>query len=145
MWYIIIRRIIKDNLHSYNGYLFKKILKNLNRFSINCIYIVKIILKGSIFMFCNSCGNQIKDNSRFCRFCGMPVLFNLEKTEAKITDLYSYVFCIKCGEKIKLEKGYEYCNNCGCPIQRTEENRCRICNKNLEKGSLFCSNCGAVQ
>ncbi len=27
MWYIIIRRIIKDNLHSYNSYLFKKKFK----------------------------------------------------------------------------------------------------------------------
>ena len=96
-------------------------------------------------MFCNSCGNQIKDISRFCRFCGMPVLFNLEKTEAKTTEQNSFAFCGKCGTKLKLEKGINYCDKCGFPIHRNKENLCRICSEKLEKGSLFCSNCGAAQ
>lgn len=66
-------------------------------------------------MFCENCGNEIKEKSKFCQNCGTPVITSEPKTvkeELNTADNVSEVriFCRNCGTEIKTEN--EFCPNC---------------------------------
>jgi len=48
-------------------------------------------------MFCDKCGKQIEDSSKFCEYCG--------------GDVANVATCQQCGNELKMES--KFCNNCG--------------------------------
>lgn len=54
-------------------------------------------------MYCNSCGTQIPDGSKFCPACGKPLV-----------DENAVVFCTSCGTR--LTAGADVCPSCGAPV-----------------------------
>ena len=58
-------------------------------------------------MYCQNCGKEIEDHSKFCKHCGTKTI-----TNGKI----SQNNCEVCGEKIPL--GFKLCPKCGNPIEK---------------------------
>ncbi len=56
-------------------------------------------------LLCRNCGNEIKEGSKYCSRCGMPVE---EKADGSLR-------CRKCGNLIKL--GKRFCNQCGTSVE----------------------------
>ncbi len=57
-------------------------------------------------MFCQKCGKQIYDDSKFCGYCGARNVFCDEKEETA-SEIMS--FCVDC----RIYSEGEYCKNCG--------------------------------
>lgn len=59
-------------------------------------------------MKCSNCGAEVKDDDKFCTFCGN----DLEKQRAEAETAAGY--CVKCGAP--LQEGYKFCVACGAPV-----------------------------
>lgn len=60
-------------------------------------------MKGKLF--CRNCCNEIKESSKYCSICGMPVGGKAEEP----------LRCRKCGNLIK--PGKRFCNQCGTNVE----------------------------
>ena len=80
-------------------------------------------------MFCNNCGNQIKEGEKFCVKCGNSVVTKEEN-----------LTCEKCGKPI--EARAKFCNYCGASLAISEKIFCRYCGQQFDEGESFCKNCG---
>jgi RNA polymerase subunit RPABC4/transcription elongation factor Spt4 len=58
-------------------------------------------------MNCSTCGNQINEDAKFCKNCGVAVVSEPVK-----------VFCKNCGNQIK--ESAQFCNNCGEAVVETQ-------------------------
>lgn len=89
-------------------------------------------------MKCKNCGNEVKENAKFCRECGSKIIW---ETEALTTNV-----CPACGNI--LEENAVFCNNCGCSISVSTESiddnaeKCSRCGNKINPGALFCGECG---
>lgn len=88
-------------------------------------------------MKCQNCGNEVKEDAKFCRECGSEII---QRTEALASNS-----CSECGNI--LEENAVFCNNCGQRVIRDEDlntpsRRCTNCNAILREGALFCGECG---
>lgn len=79
-------------------------------------------------MFCNSCGNEIKEGAAFCPKCGTQVAQNQETV------------CEKCGQP--LESGAKFCQGCGQAVISDKKAYCQYCGQKMEENERFCSKCG---
>jgi len=64
-------------------------------------------------MYCKKCGNELRNNAKFCDKCGEKVVRE--------------IVCSKCGEKLR--EGARFCDQCGTPICESanlEANSARI-------------------
>ncbi|MDD5886961.1 MAG: zinc ribbon domain-containing protein [Oscillospiraceae bacterium] len=59
-------------------------------------------------MKCSNCGAEVKDDDKFCTFCGN----DLEKQRTEAETAVGY--CVKCGAP--LQEGYKFCVACGAPV-----------------------------
>lgn len=97
-------------------------------------------------MYCDVCGKQLKDNSKFCTGCGRKIEIGYYE------DIYSR-HCQRCGEK--LNSGEQFCTACGekCdePVFYPDQFRtdsaayvcyCEQCGEKLNGDELFCIACG---
>ena len=66
-------------------------------------------------MFCVACGRKIVDESRFCQYCGMPVLDALEREIPQPVEKDSVLRCAKCGTEL-LEDSL-FCDQCGTRVE----------------------------
>lgn len=89
-------------------------------------------------MFCESCGKRMNDNSRFCKYCGMPVLDALEK---EIPNRNHYLQCRNCANE--LVEDALFCDQCGTAVELKKD--CNVCGRKIEKISMFCDICGSKQ
>lgn len=64
-------------------------------------------------MFCKNCGQEIPDDSKFCRFCGAC---SVQPTEPK---LEQSAVCSNCGKE--LSEGVRFCKFCGAPVSLKSE------------------------
>lgn len=79
-------------------------------------------------MFCNSCGNEIKEGAVFCTKCGVQA--------TKSQDLV----CEKCGRP--LEAGAKFCQGCGLAVTSDKKTYCQYCGQKMEDEDRFCGKCG---
>lgn len=70
-------------------------------------------------MRCPGCGNEIKDDAKFCKYCGRPVERLLDKKEL--------IECVLAEENLDVE----------------EKIKCPACGKLVKQGNAFCTYCGA--
>lgn len=71
-------------------------------------------------MFCENCGNEIKEKSKFCQNCGTPLITSEPeevKEELNTADNVSEVriLCRNCGAEIRTEN--EFCPNCKVSVK----------------------------
>ncbi len=89
-------------------------------------------------MRCKNCGNEVKENAKFCRECGSEIIWETEALNGNL--------CPECGNI--LEEGAAFCNECGCRVSEVTESfadnseKCPHCGKQLNPGALFCGECG---
>lgn len=57
-------------------------------------------------MKCSNCGAEVKDDDKFCTFCGNDL--EKQRTETAVG------YCVKCGAP--LQEGYKFCVACGAPV-----------------------------
>ena len=76
-------------------------------------------MKGSVYsMYCENCGNQINDDSKFCNFCGAK---QFGENHSNPSSHRNVVFdgvqhkCVHCGEI--LNSFVTYCPNCGYELR----------------------------
>ena len=74
-------------------------------------------------MQCPKCGNDLKEGSRFCKYCGNPVPQVTENEFSKqmtneLNDL-SEKRCSKCGKPIK--EGNAFCIHCGTAVSNQSD------------------------
>ena len=110
-------------------------------------------------MRCRVCENEIRPDTKFCRFCGTPVplveFCETSNTPARRDDDSNR--CKVCG--MPLIAGNKYCTHCGTIVDRagqetreTESDQrlvndgdmivCPKCGKTIGVGNRFCTNCG---
>jgi RNA polymerase subunit RPABC4/transcription elongation factor Spt4 len=82
---------------------------------------------------CQSCGNKLKDDAKFCGKCGSKYI---ETTQEKINERK----CQRCGTEVK--SGMKFCPKCGDQIEKTNVGRIKG-NKNGKKKWIFLL-CGIV-
>ena len=65
-------------------------------------------------MFCAKCGNQIRDNAKFCNKCGQTTgaMHSIQTTNPSSTNMY----CGTCGSKLSSVE--RFCGSCGAPVER---------------------------
>lgn len=71
-------------------------------------------------MFCENCGNEIKEKSKFCQECGTPLInYNsevlYEKTNTADNSDKIKVLCKNCRAEIKTDS--EFCQECGFSVK----------------------------
>lgn len=84
-------------------------------------------------MECPACGRTIKNNSKFCQYCGTTLIKARSKQNIKTQP------CPVCGASLK--PGISFCTQCGTPVKRpgseTEENHSKRRKKILPIVILF--------
>ncbi len=81
--------------------------------------------EGKEGLRCPNCGAKIRKGDKFCRKCGLRLLF-CPNCGAVVEE--EDVFCGKCGYRLKYEEEVYVCPNCGAEVGPDD---------------LFCPNCGA--
>ena len=67
-------------------------------------------------MNCPKCGNELKDNSKFCSSCGEKIE-EVKPVEEEVVNTPK--FCSQCGEELK--DNSKFCSNCGAKTIKEEE------------------------
>jgi Sec-independent protein translocase protein TatA len=63
-------------------------------------------------MFCDQCGKELKEGTKFCTGCGAPIKAVAPKEPVK------KIFCDQCGRELK--KGVNFCPGCGAKVNIVE-------------------------
>lgn len=73
-------------------------------------------------MQCPNCGNELKNESKFCKYCGNPVIQDkVKKQDINNTDILSEEKCVKCGNSIV--PGNAFCIHCGTAVSNGNQTR----------------------
>jgi len=89
---------------------------------------------------CPNCNKPLKENAKFCTFCGTKILSD------KIAEEAENILKCSCGTIIK--PNAKFCTACGKPIESLEAAKSNIndnlcsCGAKLKQGAKFCTSCG---
>jgi rRNA maturation endonuclease Nob1/TM2 domain-containing membrane protein YozV len=79
-------------------------------------------------MYCKKCGEEVKEDSKFCWSCGNEIEKKEEKKECAVkTDTSEKMSCWNCGKEIRDDS--KFCWNCGGKIDAKEEKKVHIVEK----------------
>ncbi len=87
-------------------------------------------------MFCESCGKELNDEAKFCKFCGTSVV------------IATSLSCSNCGHKLGVDD--KFCESCGSKVDGSLSNnaliditpKCQNCGNKITDGDNFCDVCG---
>lgn len=91
-------------------------------------------------MFCFSCGKEIGEKSKFCRFCGANQKDGIEK-ESSNKEEYIWT-CDYCDKEFDTEKECDQ-HEKKCELNpKNKKNTCPECGSEITSEAIFCGNCG---
>ncbi len=102
-------------------------------------------------MFCPECGEEISDNSKYCKECGAEMKnYEISKSDINVSanelldNKKEEVKCPKCGTQNPLDS--KFCEECGNTLNsidnKKEEVKCPKCGTQNPLDSKFCEECG---
>ena len=77
-------------------------------------------------MYCQYCGTEVGEQSRFCSSCGQALTFDNQ-------EIVNTMYCNQCGSAIVSDA--KFCPNCGRPVQQVD--------RQTRKTGPVCSKCGS--
>ena len=97
--------------------------------------------------YCEKCGNELKEGSKFCVKCGNPISTKKEQnippdsieTEPIQADEIIMEFCTNCGEAMTSEA--DFCIKCGVSKNKIHK-YCIHCGSTVTAEQDFCIKCG---